>query len=215
MLLLPTHKRRRTTGVRAALHRARETYREYSGAGAPPAESNGHTRPPAPSPGPGALLAERGRRVARQVGGRTRDALTRHEEPDVYLDVPTLKVDEIDLELDELSARVSLEAHVLDLLRLDVGADVHLGRVNLQIKGVEAQAQLKVRLDNLGVILDRVMTTVERNPEVLERLADQVGRAAGSAVEGVGGIARELPGAGLAGKRPGARAAQASRGNGT
>src|SRR5687768_17269273 len=44
------------------------------------------------------------------------------EEPDVLLDVPVVKVDEINFELEDLRARVSLQAEVLDLLQLSVGA---------------------------------------------------------------------------------------------
>ncbi|PKW05283.1 hypothetical protein SAMN05428944_7711 [Streptomyces sp. 1222.5] len=110
--------------------------------------------------------------------------------PDVYLDVPVLKVDEIDLDVEDLRARVSLQAEVLDLLKLNVGADVTLGRVHLGISGVEAQAQLKVRLDNVAMIIDRVLTTLDRNPELLHELA----RGVGSAVRDVGGGARHAVG---------------------
>ncbi|MDU0300908.1 hypothetical protein NUG23_11020, partial [Streptomyces sp. PAL114] len=102
---------------------------------------------------------------------------------DVYLDVPLLKVDEIDLDVEDLRAHVSLQAEVLDLLRLNVGADVSLGRVHLGISGVEAQAQLKVRLDNVALIINRVLTTLDRNPELLRDLT----RGVGSAVRDVGG----------------------------
>ncbi|MDT0615686.1 hypothetical protein [Streptomyces lancefieldiae] len=114
-------------------------------------------------------------------------------DPDVYLDVPQLKVDEITLDVEDLRARVSLQAEVLDLLRLNVGADVALGQVHLGISGVEAQAQLKVRLDNVALIINRVLTTIDRNPQILEQLArgvgsavQEVGRGTGSAVEDVG-----------------------------
>ncbi len=110
-------------------------------------------------------------------------------EPDVLLDVPDLSVDEIDLEVEDLRANVSLQADVLDLLRLHVGADVKLGRVSLTITGVQAQAQLKVRLNRVARIIDRVLTTVERNPEVLEHVArtvEPVLRDAGVAVEELG-----------------------------
>ena len=53
-----------------------------------------------------------------------------------------------------------------------------LGRVQLTIKGVEAQARLKVRLDNVARIIDRVLTTVDNNPHIVERLIEQVGDAA-------------------------------------
>ncbi|MFF5945792.1 hypothetical protein ACFY7X_34610, partial [Streptomyces althioticus] len=111
-------------------------------------------------------------------------------EPDVFLDVPQLRVDEIDLDVEDLRAHVSLQAEVLDLLRLNVGADVSLGRVHLGISGVEAQAQLRVRLDNVALIIDRVLTTLDRNPRILEELAGGLG----SAVRDVGGGARQAVG---------------------
>ncbi|MEV0690779.1 hypothetical protein [Streptomyces sp. NPDC050388] len=110
--------------------------------------------------------------------------------PDVFLDVPTLKVDQIDLDVEDLRAHVSLQAEVLDLLKLSVGADVALGRVHLGISGVEAQAQLKVRLDNVVTIVNRVLTTLDRNPEIVQELA----RGVGSAVQDVGGGARQAVG---------------------
>ncbi|WP_256976729.1 hypothetical protein [Streptomyces sp. CS113] len=133
--------------------------------------------------------------------------------PDVFLDVPQLKVDELNLDVENLRARVSLRAEVLDLLKLNVGADVALDQVHLGISGVEAQAQLKVRLDNVALIINRVLTTLDRNPQILEDLARGVGSAvhdvgggagsavrdvaegAGSAAEDIGGSAGEAAGA--------------------
>jgi hypothetical protein len=114
------------------------------------------------------------------------------EEPDVLLDVPVVKVDEINLEVEELRARVSLQAEVLDLLRLNVGADVFIGHVGLEIKGVEAQALLKVRLDNVARIVDRVLTTIDRNPQILEQITEGVGSAVGDLGNGAGTAVEEL-----------------------
>lgn len=121
----------------------------------------------------------------------------------MLLDVPVLKVDEINLEVDDLQARVSLHAQVLDLLQLHVGADVSLGRVSLGIKGVEAAALLKVRLDNVAAILDRVMTTLDENPQMLGELSrglggavGEIGRGSGQALtevgEGAGGAVEQV-----------------------
>lgn len=119
-------------------------------------------------------------------------------QPDVLLDVPTVKVEEIHLEVEDLRARVSLQAEVLSLLKLHVGADVSLGHVLLDIKGVDAVAQLKVRLDKIDSIIDRVMTTIDNHPEILSDLtrglggaADQIGRGAGESLEQVGAGAGE------------------------
>src|SRR3954462_4685978 len=101
------------------------------------------------------------------------------EGPDVLVDVPVVKVDEIELEVDDLRAEVSVSAQVQKLLQLSVGAEARLGKVDLKIEGVEAQALLKARLDNVTAILERVLTTLDRNPKLLESV--------GKAVEDVGG----------------------------
>jgi hypothetical protein len=129
------------------------------------------------------------------------------EGPDVLLDVPVVKVDEIDLEVDNLRARVSVNAEVRGLVELNVGAEAYLGKVELNIQGVEAQALVKARLDNVSAILQRVVLSLDRNPELLESVGEavervgsgsgqllaesgeavkEVGEGTGRAVEGVG-----------------------------
>ena len=104
-------------------------------------------------------------------------------EPDVLLDIPQLRVEEIVLEVEDLRAHVSAQAEVLNLLRLSVGADVQLGGVHLEIKGVEAQALLKVRLDKVAEIIHRVLATIDRNPEIVGQIVAPLGAAA-SELEG-------------------------------
>jgi hypothetical protein len=101
------------------------------------------------------------------------------EGPDVLLDVPVVKVDEIDVEVDDLRARVSVRAEMRKLVQLNVGAEVHLGKVELNIQGVEAQALVKARLDNVAAILERVMLSLDRNPALL--------RSVGKSIESLGG----------------------------
>ena len=114
------------------------------------------------------------------------------DEPDVLLDVPVLKVEEIDLKVEGLRAHVSVLAELADLVKLSVGADVALDKVELTIKGVEAQALLKVRLDQVRAILDKALTTIGENPEILQSLVQTVDRTVGE----VGGTAREAVGEG-------------------
>lgn len=115
--------------------------------------------------------------VRRQVAARG--------DPDVYLDVPNLKVREIQLEVNNLRARLSLDARLANLLSLNAGADVQIERVNLRLAGVEAQALLVVRLDNVARVIDRTLTTIDRNPEILVRLLQTVDNTVGT----VGGVA--------------------------
>ena len=86
-------------------------------------------------------------------------------DPDVQLDVPDLRVEEVDLEVEDLQARVSLRAELADLVNINVGLDVELGEVRLQIKGVEAQAQLKASLNNVRTIFSEVLASLQHNPQ--------------------------------------------------
>ena len=85
-------------------------------------------------------------------------------EPDILLAVPVVKVDRIHLKLEQLDAHVAVKAKVLDILKLTVGVDVHLGKLEIDIEGVEAQALAKVRLDYVAAMIDRILTAVDKNP---------------------------------------------------
>jgi hypothetical protein len=99
---------------------------------------------------------------------------TSSKDPDVYLDVPNLSVQEIQLDVRNLKARLNLDAHLLNLLSLTAGVDASVDQVKLTIKGVKASLQLRVRLDNVAYILDRTLTTLDRNPGMVDRLLSTV-----------------------------------------
>jgi len=119
-------------------------------------------------------------------------------DPDVLLDVPNLSVEEITLEVENLRAKVSLDARLANLLQLSAGADVSIDKVKLSIKGVRADVMLKVKLDNVAAIIDRTLTTIDRNPQILEGLlrsvdntVNTVGNVAGTALQ-PGGVVSQL-----------------------
>jgi hypothetical protein len=120
------------------------------------------------------------------------DAALNGRIPDVLVDAPVVSIKGLDFELDDLRAKVSLFTKVLDLVELSAGIDAYLGKVKLTIESVDVQALLKVRLDNVTAILDRVLTTIDRNPQIVQEIASGVG----SAVEDVGEGAGELVGEG-------------------
>jgi e3 binding domain len=116
-------------------------------------------------------------------------------DPDVLLDVPELRVDLIHFELDDLDAHVALKANVLNLVKLNVGVDLHLSKVKLDVKGVQAEVVLKARLDHVAAIVDRLMTSLDRNPELVKGLSkavSQIGQGAGQAVDKTGDAAKDI-----------------------
>jgi hypothetical protein len=94
--------------------------------------------------------------------------------PDVLIDVPVVKVDEIDVEVDDLHAQVAVLAEVRKLVKIGVGAEAQLDKVELKIEGVEAQALLKAKLDNVTAILERVLLSLDRNPALLQSVGQAV-----------------------------------------
>jgi len=104
-------------------------------------------------------------------------------DPDVFLDVPSLSVDEIDLEVEDLRVKVSFQADLADLVKINVGLEAQLGRVKLEVKGVEARAQLKASLDNVRAIFSEVIGSLEHNPRYFREDSGTADRSAGTAQE--------------------------------
>jgi len=104
---------------------------------------------------------------------------------DVVLEVPELSVDSIGLTVADLRATLALDANAANLVAISAGADVSIQRVELEITGVLAQAFVYVDLDNVARIVDRVITTLDRNPRLLTQLLTTVDSVVGT----VGGVA--------------------------
>jgi pyruvate/2-oxoglutarate dehydrogenase complex dihydrolipoamide acyltransferase (E2) component len=101
-------------------------------------------------------------------------------DPDVVLDVPTLNVEEIDLEVEDLQVRVALQAVLADLVQINIGLKAELGEVKLGVKGVEAQAQLKARLDNVRAIFSEVLESLQHSPQFFRQALETGTQTAGA-----------------------------------
>jgi hypothetical protein len=100
---------------------------------------------------------------------------------DVVLDVPNLGVEEINLSVEQLSARVALDATVAEkLVRIRAGVDVELEKVQLEIKGVQAEAHLRVKLDNIAQVVREALVTLRESPQLVEALVGPIERTAGA-----------------------------------
>lgn len=103
------------------------------------------------------------------------------EAVDVFVDAPVVKVDEIKFEIDDFRAHLALLAEAGHFVQLNAGAAVRLGKVELDIQNVEAQALLEIRLGEVTKILGRVLTTLDRNPKLLKSVGDALGDVGGGA----------------------------------
>ena len=93
---------------------------------------------------------------------------------DVILEVPELSVDSIGLTVSNVKAHVALDANAMNFVQITAGVDVGIRKVQLGITGVLAEAYLYVDLDNVARIVDRVVKTLDRNPEILTQVLKTV-----------------------------------------
>ncbi|KIW90659.1 uncharacterized protein Z519_08442 [Cladophialophora bantiana CBS 173.52] len=90
--------------------------------------------------------------------------------PDVYLNVPTLSVGRIELDVDDLRADINLNAQVASLVTLNAGVALSIQEVNLTISDVDAELELIVRLGHLVDIVNRVFESLDLNPLLISAI---------------------------------------------
>jgi pyruvate/2-oxoglutarate dehydrogenase complex dihydrolipoamide acyltransferase (E2) component len=93
-------------------------------------------------------------------------------DPDLQLDVPALSVEEIELEVEDLQVHLSIQAELADLVKIKVGLDAELGEVRLGVKGIQVEAQLKARLDNVRAIFGEVLASLQYSPQFFRQPSD-------------------------------------------
>jgi transcriptional accessory protein Tex/SPT6 len=93
---------------------------------------------------------------------------------DVILEIPELSVDSIGLTVADVKAHVALDANAMNFVQVTAGVDVGIKKVQLGIVGVLAEAYLYVDLDNVAKIVNRVVQTLDRNPQILVQVLKTV-----------------------------------------
>jgi hypothetical protein len=102
---------------------------------------------------------------------------------DVILEVPELSVDSIGLTVENVRARVSLNANAVNLVQITAGVDVGIKKVQLGIVGVYGEVYLYADLDNVARIVDRVVMTLDRNPKILTQVLQAVDTTVNAALK--------------------------------
>lgn len=114
----------------------------------------------------------------------TSGGVTLPAEPDVMLNA-TVRVGEIDIEVDNITAKINLDAKVLNLLHFTAGVDASIDRVKLTIKNVTARVYLEARLENVVAMVDDVLSSIDLNP-IIATLGNVASDVAGNVTDEVG-----------------------------
>jgi hypothetical protein len=116
------------------------------------------------------------------------------QEPDVYLNA-SVSVGHIGVEVDNITAKINLDARVLKLLKFNAGVDASIDRVKLTIENVSAKVELEARLENVVAMVDDVLSSIDLNP-IIATLGQEVTQIVNNTV---GGITDTLGGGGGSG----------------
>lgn len=100
--------------------------------------------------------------------------------PDVYLNA-NVSVDEILIQVDNLTAKINLDAQVLKLLHFTAGVDASVDRVRLLIQNVSAKVELEARLENVVEMVNDVLTSIDLNP-IIATLGNTIGNVVNKTV---------------------------------
>ena len=111
--------------------------------------------------------------------------------PDVYLDA-SVSVGEIDITVANLSAKINIDAQVLNLLDFHAGVDVSINRVNLVIENVTAKVHLEARLENLVKMINDTLDSIDLNP-IIASLGSDVGDLLNGTASAIGGGSGSAP----------------------
>jgi len=123
---------------------------------------------------------------------RTSNVSTLSETPDVLLNA-SVHVGEIFIGVDNLTAKINLDAQVLSLLQFNAGVDLSIEKVALTIQNVTAKVYLEARLGNLVTMISDVLDSIDLNPVIAE-LGAGLGSIVGDAADLVGDVAGGLTG---------------------
>ncbi|KAK8218708.1 hypothetical protein IWZ01DRAFT_161828 [Phyllosticta capitalensis] len=105
--------------------------------------------------------------------------------PDVFLNA-SVSVREIDIEVDNITAKINLDAEVLNLLSLNAGVTASIDRVFLTIQDVRARVMLEARLERIVNMVESILDSIDLNP-IIATLGEDLGDLVNHTVGGLTG----------------------------
>jgi len=100
----------------------------------------------------------------------SRVQLSEEDRPDVMIDIPDLSTDHLTLDISDLRLNLALETRIAnDLVVLRPAVQCTVGKCEVSIDGLRANALAVVRLDNIRKIVESSLDSVAQNPDILGR----------------------------------------------
>jgi hypothetical protein len=96
--------------------------------------------------------------------------------PDVEIHVPELDIDRLEIMLENLVARVDVDATIgrpgNEFLNISVGINARIDSAQIVLEDVQAEAHVIAYLDDVRIIALRALEVLDHHPEILTGLVD-------------------------------------------
>jgi hypothetical protein len=96
--------------------------------------------------------------------------------PDVEIHVPELDIDRLEITLENLVARVDVDATIgrpgNEFLNISIGINARIDSAQIVLEDVEAEAHVIAYLDDVRVIAVRALEVLDHHPEILTGLVE-------------------------------------------
>lgn len=93
----------------------------------------------------------------------TRSNATFEPNPDVFLNT-SVHIGDMDLHVEELTAKISLDAKILSMFAFGAGVRAHTDEVKMKVKDISSFAHLEARLGNLASMVNDALNSIDMNP---------------------------------------------------
>jgi hypothetical protein len=98
-----------------------------------------------------------------------------------------VSVKTIDIQVQNLTAKINLDAQVLNLLSFNAGVDLSIDEVRLLIQNVRAKVLLEARLENIVKMINATLSSIDLNP-IIATLGEGLGEVLNTTAGAVGSL---------------------------
>ncbi len=87
-------------------------------------------------------------------------------ESDMILKVPSLKAGRVNMDAENLNFSISVKAQLSNFSNIEIGTDIHIDKIKLDIDSLEAEALFTAKLKKIETIFIKALESLDKNPDL-------------------------------------------------
>ncbi|GAL84751.1 hypothetical protein MXAN_4926 [Sporocytophaga myxococcoides] len=85
---------------------------------------------------------------------------------DVILEVPSIKAESVNMDAENLKFSISVKAQLSNFSNIEIGTDIHVEKIKLDINSLEAEALFTAKLKKIETIFIKALESIDKNPDI-------------------------------------------------